>query len=104
MVTSSTPHSHESDRFANEALKVRQAIKDRVQYACAYPGQLVSDTLSEHPVNIRVAAGKVVTIKCSVRCMNSRQNQPEPTSITDIQNYQNNLPVLGTRELSISDV
>lgn len=65
-------------------MKVRQDIKQHVTNNRGNPGQLISDKLTQHPVGVRVAAGKTDTIKRAVRRLKRGNTPPEPTSINDI--------------------
>lgn len=65
-------------------MKVRQDIKIHATNNRGNPGQLITDTLAQYPVGVRVAAGKADTIKRSVRRIKRGNTPPEPASISDI--------------------
>lgn len=51
-IKSSTDHSHDSDRFAVEAAKLRADIKASVGAGRGQTGQIVADKIHNHPVEV----------------------------------------------------
>ena len=62
-----TDHNPDADYFGIEAFKVRQELKYSVAANRGDPGQIVHDKLAQYPVGVRVAAGKIPTIKRALR-------------------------------------
>ena len=67
-----------------QALKVRQELKDSVAANRGDPSQLVHEKLAQYPVGVRVAAGKIPTIKRAVRRLKRGKAPPEPDSLRNI--------------------
>lgn len=82
-VLSSTDHTHESDINIVNAARVRATMKDNAVTNKARPGQIVADALQDCPVEVRVAMGKLDSIKRSIR-RQKRGNLPkEPATLRD---------------------
>jgi len=83
-VTDTSPHCHENDQVAIDAMKAREAIKDAVACNRGKTVQIVKDKLAEYPVEVRVAAGKTETIKRAVRRLKRGKTPDEPKKLSDI--------------------
>ncbi|XP_060554673.1 uncharacterized protein LOC132715654 [Ruditapes philippinarum] len=83
-VHSVTSHTHDADKFAVEAIKIRTEIMNAADANRGKPGQILADKLLHYPVQVRAATGQHESLKRSIRRVKRGQAPKEPTSINDI--------------------
>ena len=78
-------HSHPDDHIKIEAMKIRNKIyKDAKVHRSSNPYQLVSDSLKDVPLQIRIAVGKPESLRRRICAIRRADLPPEPQTMEDI--------------------
>lgn len=79
-----TNHCHDASRAKVAAAKLKTAVKTAATDTRGRPGQILTDMLSQQPVEVRYAAGQTETLKRNIRRVRNGTLPKDPASLRDL--------------------